>query len=76
MVERADFVESAGVVASVFLFTFVLLYIGTTYGQTGEGPGGTEVVTTLSGTGGLYVVGAIVIFLLSAGAAGYWASTR
>lgn len=50
---------------SVALFVALLLWVGMTYGGNG-----------LSGTGGLAVVGVIVVFVLVMSGVGYWMSRQ
>lgn len=65
-VERETIVEAGISLASVGVFIVAVLAVGTTFRTNGH----------ISGTGGLAILGAIVLFVLVMGAVGYWLASR
>lgn len=65
-IERETVVEAGISLVSVAVFIVAVLAVGTTFRTNGH----------LSGTGGLGILGAIVLFVLVMGAVGFWLASN
>ncbi|MFW5903385.1 MAG: DUF7472 family protein [Halolamina sp.] len=61
-IERETIVETGAAILPVLVFIVLLVYLGSNYSSNGD----------LTETGGLVVVGLLVLFILGMAGIGYW----